>query len=80
MFKECGISGVMFEGYDENLYCMCKEVGFEVYFWKWIMNCVELFNVYFDWFVVNCKGEFMYDKFVYVNYYCFFCFNYEGVV
>lgn len=76
LLKECGILGVMFEGYNENIYCFCKEVGLEVYYWKWMMNCRELLDKYFDWYVVNCKGEFCYDKLVYVDYYCFLCFNY----
>ena len=25
LLKECGISGVMFEGYNENIYRLCKK-------------------------------------------------------
>lgn len=57
LLKECGISGVMFEGYDENLYRMCKEAGLEAHFWKWTMNRAELLNVHPDWFAVNRKGS-----------------------
>lgn len=62
LLKECGISGVMFEGYDENLYRMCKEAGLEAHFWKWTMNRAELLNVHPDWFAVNRKGESTHDK------------------
>ena len=61
----------MFEGYDENLYRMCKEAGLEAHFWKWTMNRAELLNVHPDWFAVNRKGESTHDKPAYVNYYRF---------
>lgn len=73
------ISGVMFEGYDENLYRMCKEAGLEAHFWKWTMNRAELLNVHPDWFAVNRKGESTHDKPAYVDYYRFLCPNHEGV-
>lgn len=38
LLKECGISGVMFEGYNENIYRLCKEAGLEAHYWKWTMN------------------------------------------
>lgn len=79
LLKECGISGVMFEGYDENLYRLCKEAGLEAHYWKWTMNRAELLNVHPDWFAVNRKGESCYDKPAYVNYYRFLCPNHEGV-
>ena len=79
LLKECGISGVMFEGYDENLYRMCKEAGLEALFWKWTMNRAELLNVHPDWFAVNRKGESTHDKPAYVDYYRFLCPNHEGV-
>ena len=79
LLKECGISGVMFEGYDENLYRMCKEAGLEAHFWKWTMNRAELLNVHPDWFAVNRKGESTHDKPAYVDYYRFLCPNHEGV-
>lgn len=79
LMKECGISGVMFEGYDETLFRLCKEAGLEAHYWKWTMNRAELLNVHPDWFAVNRKGESTYDKPAYVNYYRFLCPNHEGV-
>lgn len=79
LLKECGISGVMFEGYDENLYRICKEAGLEAHLWKWTMNRAELLNVHPDWFAVNRKGESTHDKPAYVDYYRFLCPNHKGV-
>lgn len=79
LLKECGISGVMFEGYDESLYRWCKESGLEAHYWKWTMNRRELLDIHPDWFAVNRKGESSYDKPAYVDYYRFLCPNHEGV-
>lgn len=79
LLKECGISGVMFEGYDENLYRMSKEAGLETHYWKWTMNRAEMREVHPEWFAVNRKGESSYDKPAYVDYYRFLCPNHEGV-
>ncbi|MEG1563403.1 MAG: sugar-binding protein [Bacteroides sp.] len=79
LLKECGISGVLFEGYDENLYRLCKEAGLEAHYWKWTMNRAELLNVHPDWFAVNRKGESCQNKPAYVDYYRFLCPNHEGV-
>ncbi len=38
LMKDCGIGGVMFEGYDERVYKLCKEAGLEAHYWKWTMN------------------------------------------
>ena len=79
LLKECGISGVMFEGYDENLYRLCKEAGLEAHYWKWTMNRSELLQTKPDWYAVNRKGESSFDKPAYVDYYRFLCPNREGV-
>lgn len=79
LLKECGISGVMFEGYDESLYRWCKESGLEAHYWKWTMNRRELLEIHPDWFAVNRKGESSHDKPAYVDYYRFLCPNHEGV-
>lgn len=79
LLKACGISGVMFEGYDEALFRLCKEAGLEAHYWKWTMNRGELLNVHPDWYAVNRKGESSQDKPAYVNYYRFLCPNHEGV-
>ena len=77
--KECGISGVLFEGYDENIYRMCKEAGLEAHYWKWTMNRAELLDKHPDWYAVNRKGESSHDKPAYVDYYRFLCPNHSGV-
>lgn len=79
LLKDCGISGVMFEGYDENLYRMCHEAGLEAHYWKWTMNRRELLDKHPDWFAVNRKGESCWDKPAYVDYYRFLCPYHEGV-
>ena len=79
LLKECGISGVLFEGYDENIYRMCKEAGLEAHYWKWTMNRAELLDKHPDWYAVNRKGESSHDKPAYVDYYRFLCPNHSGV-
>lgn len=79
LLKACGISAVLFEGYNENLYKLCHEAGLEAHYWKWTMNRRELLDVHPDWFAVNRKGESTHDKPAYVDYYRFLCPNREGV-
>lgn len=79
LMKECGISGILFEGYDEKLYKVCKEAGLEAHYWKWTMNRAEVMKTHPDWFAVNRKGESSYDKPAYVDYYRFLCPYHEGV-
>lgn len=79
LLKECGISAVLFEGYDEDIYRMCKEAGLEAHYWKWTMNRGELLDKHPDWYAVNRKGESCYDKPAYVDYYRFLCPNHPGV-
>lgn len=79
LMKQCGISGIMFEGYDKNTYKMCKEAGLEAHYWKWTMNRREVMKTHPDWFAVNRKGESCFDKPAYVDYYRFLCPNHEGV-
>lgn len=77
--RENGITGVMFEGYDENVYKMCHEGGLQAHHWKWTMNRSEVLASHPEWFAVNRKGESCYDKPAYVDYYRFLCPNHEGV-
>lgn len=79
LLKESGISGVMYEGYNEDLYRWTKEAGLEAHYWKWTMNRRELLNVKPEWFAVNRKGESTHDNPAYVDYYRFLCPNHEGV-
>lgn len=68
-----GISAVLFEGYDERIYRLCKEAGLEAHYWKWTMNRRELLDVHPEWFAVNRKGESTHDHPAYVDYYRFLC-------
>lgn len=79
LLKECGIAGVLFEGYDETIYRLCKEAGLEAHHWKWTLNRRELLDKHPDWYAVNRKGESCYDKPAYVDYYRFLCPNHRGV-
>ncbi len=79
LLKECGISGVMFEGYNEEVYKYCHEAGLECHYWKWTMNRAEVRETHPDWFAVNHNGESCYDKPAYVDYYRFLCPYHEGV-
>ena len=79
LMKECGISGVLFEGYDEQTFRLCHEAGLEAHYWKWTMNRHEVKETHPDWFAVNRKGESCFDKPAYVDYYRFLCPNHEGV-
>ena len=77
--KECGICGVLFEGYDERIFRLCKEAGLEAHYWLWTMNRKDLLKEHPDWGVVNRKGESTCDNPPYVDYYRFLCPNHEGV-
>lgn len=79
VMKKCGISGVMFESYDEAVYKACKEAGLEAHYWKWTMNRAEVLKTHPEWFAVNRKAESSFDKPAYVDYYRFLCPNHEGV-
>lgn len=68
-----GISGVLFEGYDETVFRLCKEAGLEAHYWKWTMNRRELLDKHPEWFAVNRKGESCHDRPAYVDYYRFLC-------
>ncbi len=70
---ECGISAVLFEGYDERIYRLCHEAGLESHYWLWTMNRGDAVKEHPDWAAVNRKGESTYDKPAYVDYYRFMC-------
>lgn len=77
--KECGIAGVMFEGYDADVFRLCHEAGLEAHLWKWTLNRAELLKKHPDWYAVNRKGESCADHPAYVDYYRFLCPRHEGV-
>lgn len=79
LLKDCGISGVMFEGYDADVYRLCHEAGLEAHYWKWTLNRRELLKEHPDWYAVNRKGESCADHPAYVDYYRFLCPRHEGV-
>ena len=76
---EAGICGVLFEGYDERIYRLCKEAGLEAHYWKWTMNRDELLDKHPEWFAVNRNGESCYDRPAYVDYYRFLCPSHHEV-
>lgn len=70
---DAGISAVLFEGYDENAYRLCKEAGLEAHYWKWTMNRRELLDKHPEWFAVSRDGKSCHDNPPYVDYYRFLC-------
>ena len=70
---ECGINAILFEGYDERIYRLCKEAGLEAHYWLWTMNRADALKEHPEWAAVNRKGESTYDKPAYVDYYRFMC-------
>jgi hypothetical protein len=78
--KECGISAILFEGYDENIFRMCKEAGLEAHYWKWTMNRAELLKIHPDWFAVSRNGKSTAKEPPYVDYYRFLCPRHKGVI
>lgn len=79
LLKDCGISAVLFESYEEDIYRLCQEAGLEAHYWKWTLNRSELLDVYPEWFAVNKLGESSHDKPAYVDYYRFLCPYQDGV-
>jgi len=70
---DCGICAVLFEGYDERIFRLCKESGLEAHYWKWTMNRSELLQSHPEWFAVNRIGESTAVDPPYVDYYRFLC-------
>ena len=79
LMKECGISGVLFESYEEPVYKACQEAGLEAHYWRWTMNRSEVLQTHPEWFAVNRRGESSFDQPAYVDYYRFLCPYREGV-
>ena len=79
LIRSCGISAVLFEGYNEHIYQLCKEAGLEAHYWKWTLNRGNLRESHPEWYAVNRKGESSCDKPAYVDYYRFLCPNQEGL-
>lgn len=73
LMRECGISAALFEGYDENVYRLCKESGLEAHYWRWTLNRREFLDTHPEWYAVNRLGESSHDKPAYVDYYRFLC-------
>lgn len=73
LLRECGISAALFEGYDENVYRLCRESGLEAHYWRWTLNRAEFLETHPEWYAVNRRGESAHDKPAYVDYYRFLC-------
>ncbi len=76
---DCGISGILFEGYDERVYRLCKEAGLEAHYWLWTMNRRDLLEKHPEWGAVSRSGKSTYDNPPYVDYYRFLCPTHPGV-
>lgn len=70
---ECGISAILFEGYDERIYRLCHEAGLESHWWLWTMNRAELLESHPEWFAVSRSGKSCATEPPYVDYYRFLC-------
>jgi len=70
---ECGISAILFEGYDERIYRLCHEAGLESHWWLWTMNRRELVETHPEWFAVSRTGKSCATEPPYVEYYRFLC-------
>ncbi len=79
LLKECYIAGVLFEGYDEDIYRACHEAGLEAHYWKWTLNRNELLDSHPEWYAVNRNGERSDTNPAYVDYYRFLCPNQPGL-
>lgn len=73
LLKSCGIDAALFEGYDENIYRLCKNFGLEAHYWRWTLNRAEFLETHPEWYAVNRLGESSADKPAYVDYYRFLC-------
>lgn len=72
-YHDAGISAILFEGYDPEVYRLCKESGMEAHYWKWTMNRRELLDKHPEWFAVSRDGKSCADNPPYVDYYRFLC-------
>lgn len=70
---DAGISALLFEGYNEDAFRICKEVGMEAHYWKWTLNRREVLDTHPEWFAVSRDGKSCYDNPAYVEYYRFLC-------
>lgn len=77
---ECGISAVLFEGYDERIYRLCHEAGLQCHYWNWTLNRHELVKTHPEWYAVSRTGKSCADEPPYVDYYHFLCPSRHEVV
>jgi len=77
---DCGISAVLFEGYDERVYRLCHEAGLQAHYWNWTLNRGEQVESHPDWYAVSRQGKSCANEPPYVNYYHFLCPSHQEVV
>lgn len=77
---DAGISAVLFEGYDSEIYRACKESGLEAHYWKWTLNRRDFLKSHPEWYAVNHNGDSSSDKPAYVDYYRFLCPSRQEVI
>lgn len=78
--SDCGISAVLFEGYDERVYRLCHEAGLQSHYWNWTLNRGEQVESHPEWYAVSRNGKSCADEPPYVNYYHFLCPSHQEVV
>lgn len=77
---DCGVSAVLFEGYDERIYRLCHEAGLQCHYWNWTLNRHELVKTHPEWYAVSRTGKSCADEPPYVGYYHFLCPSRREVV
>lgn len=77
---DCGISAVLFEGYDERIYRLCHDAGLESHYWNWTLNRHELVESHPEWYAVSRTGKSCAEEPPYVGYYHFLCPTHQEVI
>ena len=77
---ECGISAILFEGYDERIYRLCHEAGLECHYWNWTLNRHELVETHPEWYAMSRTGQSCATEPPYVGYYHFLCPTHQEVI
>ena len=77
---DCGISAVLFEGYDERVYRLCHEAGLQCHYWNWTLNRGELVKTHPEWYAVSRTGKSCANEPPYVDYYHFLCPSHHEVI
>ena len=77
---DCGISAILFGGYNERIYRLCHEAGLECHYWNWTLNRHELVETHPEWYAVSRTGKSCAVEPPYVGYYHFLCPSRQEVI